>query len=39
MYPLGHTERMTYLIQQTDTFANWHAALRDLRAGIAIAGA
>ena len=28
---------MTYLIQQTDTFANWHTALRDLRARIAIA--
>lgn len=28
---------MPYLIQQTDTFADWHAALRDLRARIAIA--
>ncbi|MCM2330803.1 MAG: type II toxin-antitoxin system RelE/ParE family toxin [Pseudomonas sagittaria] len=28
---------MNYLIQQTDTFANWHTALRDLRARIAIA--
>ncbi|MNF91239.1 hypothetical protein D3C85_623280 [compost metagenome] len=28
---------MAYLIQQTDTFANWHTALRDLRARIAIA--
>ncbi len=28
---------MAYLIQQTDTFANWHATLRDLRARIAIA--
>ncbi|MNE43381.1 hypothetical protein D3C80_1375510 [compost metagenome] len=28
---------MAYLIQQTDTFANWHIALRDLRARIAIA--
>ncbi|WPP44428.1 type II toxin-antitoxin system RelE/ParE family toxin [Pseudomonas sp. AN-1] len=28
---------MTYLIQQTDTFAHWHSALRDLRARIAIA--
>ena len=28
---------MTYLIQQTDTFAHWHGALRDLRARIAIA--
>lgn len=28
---------MTYLIQQTDIFAHWHGALRDLRARIAIA--
>lgn len=28
---------MTYLIQQTKTFAQWHAAVRDLRAKIAIA--
>ena len=28
---------MTYLIQQTDTFARWHSSLRDLRARIAIA--
>lgn len=28
---------MAYLIQQTDTFANWHTELRDLRARIAIA--
>lgn len=26
-----------YLIQQTETFAQWHAALRDLRARVAIA--
>jgi putative component of toxin-antitoxin plasmid stabilization module len=28
---------MTYIVQQTPTFAQWHAALRDLRARIAIA--
>lgn len=28
---------MTYEIQQTKTFAQWHAALRDLRAKIAVA--
>ncbi|SJM89888.1 conserved hypothetical protein [Crenothrix polyspora] len=28
---------MNYMVEQTDTFAQWHAALRDLRAKIAIA--
>lgn len=28
---------MTYLIQQTKSFAEWHVALRDMRAKIAIA--
>jgi len=28
---------MTYLIQQTKTFANWHCAVRDLKAKVAIA--
>lgn len=28
---------MTYEIRQTKTFAQWHAALRDMRARIAIA--
>lgn len=28
---------MTYIIQQTPTFAQWHAAVRDMRAKIAIA--
>lgn len=28
---------MEYLIQQTRTFARWHAALRDIRGKIAIA--
>lgn len=28
---------MTYLVQQTEVFAKWHAALRDLRARVAIA--
>jgi len=28
---------MAYLVQQTDTFAAWHASIRDLRARIAIA--
>ncbi|GFM71397.1 hypothetical protein PSCICL_23890 [Pseudomonas cichorii] len=28
---------MTYSVQQTSTFALWHAALRDMRARIAIA--
>jgi len=28
---------MNYVIQQTKTFAQWHAALRDMRAKIAIA--
>ncbi|SFQ22452.1 putative addiction module killer protein [Geopseudomonas sagittaria] len=36
-YPIGYTRCLNYLIQQTDTFANWHTALRDLRARIAIA--
>lgn len=28
---------MAYLIQQTKTFANWHSAVRDLKAKVAIA--
>lgn len=28
---------MAYLIEQTETFAEWHAGLRDLRARIAVA--
>lgn len=28
---------MTYIIQQTKSFAQWHVALRDMRAKIAIA--
>jgi len=28
---------MTYLIQQTESFAKWHQSLRDLRAKVAIA--
>lgn len=28
---------MAYLIQQTESFARWHASVRDLRAKIAIA--
>lgn len=28
---------MNYLIQQTQTFTQWHSAIRDLRAKIAIA--
>lgn len=28
---------MAYLVQQTDTFAAWHASIRDLRARIAVA--
>ncbi len=37
LYPFGYTVLMAHLIQQTDTFADWHAALRDLRAKISIA--
>lgn len=28
---------MTYIIQQTKSFAQWHSAVRDLRAKVAIA--
>jgi putative addiction module killer protein len=36
-YPKGYNRVVLYIVQQTDTFAVWHAELRDLRARIAIA--
>lgn len=36
-YPYGYIIAMSYLVQQTEDFAAWHAKLRDLRAKVAIA--
>lgn len=35
-YPFGYIVPMTYLVQQTEAFAKWHASLRDLRARVVI---
>ena len=37
MYLVGYNKKMSYIVQQTDSFEKWHELIKDLKAKIAIA--
>lgn len=37
MYPVGYSNNMNYIIEQTEIFEKWHKSIRDMRARITIA--